>query len=66
MKRKELKQLAQKIAKFELIIQKGENIEKVSQAKKEIMQLSGCVDNIDDMLLLDDMIQELLEKGFDN
>ena len=62
MKKKELKQLAQKIAKYELIIQKSENKEEVSQAKKEIMSLSGCVDNIDDMVALDDYIQEILSK----
>lgn len=62
MKRKELKQLAQKIAKLENIIQTSDDNKKIAEAQKQIIELSGHVENLDDMCLLDDMIQDLLKK----
>ena len=60
MKRKELQNLAKKIAKEEKKIQMAQTPEEKRLAEEEIMFLSGRVTNINDMVLLDDMIQELL------
>lgn len=62
MKRKELKQLAQKIAKLENIIQTSEDKKKIAEAQRQIIELSGHVETLDDMCLLDDMIQDILKK----
>lgn len=62
MKKKELKNLAQKIAKCEHIIQTSQNMKEVASAQDEIMRLSGAVKNFEDMMILDEMIQEFLEK----
>lgn len=62
MKKKELKNLAQKIAKYEHIIQTSQNAKEVANAQDEIMRLSGAVKNFEDMMILDEMIQEFLEK----
>lgn len=62
MKKKELKNLAQKIAKCEHIIQTSQNAKEVANAQDEIMRLSGAVKNFEDMMILDEIIQEFLEK----
>lgn len=62
MKRKELKQLAQKIAKLEHLIQASDDKKTIIEAQNQIIELSGHITNIDDMCLLDDIIQEILEK----
>ena len=62
MKQKEIKTLAKKIAKQELILQASNNLEEKSRAEQEIIRLSACVKSIDDMLALDDAIQELLNE----
>ena len=64
MKRKELKNLAIKIAKQEQILQK-ENIssnEKES-AEKEIRRLCGKVTNMNDMVDLDDYVQKIIREN---
>ena len=66
MKRKELKNLAQKIAKNELIIQQNDDPKAVKRAQEEIMRLSGCVDSVEDMIALDELIADILEKNLDN
>ena len=63
MKRKELKNLAQKIAKAELIIQTSDNKELIRKAEEEIMELSGHVKTIEDMVIIDEMVQDILEKS---
>lgn len=63
MKRKELKNLAKKMAKQEVIIQTSSNPDEVQAAQAEIMKLSRCVDCMDDIIILDEMIQDLLEKN---
>lgn len=59
MKKKELKQLAQKIADAELNIQRNENVE---ESKELIMKLTSQVDwqYLDQ---LDELIQTLLHKS---
>lgn len=63
MKKKELKNLAQKIAKAEMIIQTSDDPKAISKAELEIMDLSGRVDTIEDMVIIDEMVQEILEKN---
>lgn len=63
MKRKELKNLAQKIAKCEIIIQTSNDKEKVAKAEQEIMRISNSVANLDDMVIIDELVMEILEKN---
>ena len=63
MKRKELKNLAEKIAKCEKIIQANENKEKVHKAEQEIMRISSSVADLDDLLIIDELVMEILEKN---
>lgn len=63
MKRKEIKNLAQKIAKFEKIIQTSSDKKEIANAEKEIMKLSSCVDSLEDMIAVDEIVMEILEKN---
>lgn len=63
MKLKELKNLAQKIAKYELILQTSDDKSERSEAERQIMALSGRVDRLEDMVVLDELIQDILEKN---
>ena len=63
MKKKELKNLAQKIAKAEMIIQTSDDAKAVAKAERDIMELSGHVDTIEDMVIIDEMVQDILEKN---
>ena len=63
MKKKEIKNLAQKIAKYERIIQNSDDDKMVRQAQEEIMRLSSSVDSFDDMVAIDELVMELLEKN---
>lgn len=62
MKRKERKNLAQKIAKCELIIQNSSDPKEVARAQDEIMALSGHAMSLEDMMEIDVLVQEILEK----
>lgn len=62
MKRKELKNLAKKIANAELIIQSSDDKEKIHRAEQEVIELSGHVDSLDDIAIIDEMVQEFLTK----
>lgn len=61
MKRKELKNLAKKIAQAEHIVQTSDNQDEIQRAQMEIMTLSSHVDSLDDITIIDEMVQELLE-----
>ena len=63
MKKKELKNLAAKIAKCEKIIQTSDDKKAVKRAEDEIMQLSSCVDRLEDMTAIDELVMEILEKN---
>lgn len=63
MKKKELKNLAAKIAKCERIIQTSYDKKAVHQAEEEIMRLSSSVDRLEDMVAIDELVMELLEKN---
>lgn len=60
MKKKELKNLATKIAKYEKIIQNSVDQAEIKQAENEIMKLSSHVDRLEDMMMIDEMIQDIL------
>lgn len=62
MKKKEQKALAQKIAKYELIIQTSDDKKRIRDAQDKIMELSGKVETLDDIAAIDEMVQEILEK----
>ena len=63
MKKKELKNLAAKIAKYERIIQTSDDKKAVRQAEEEIMRLSSSVDSLEDMVAIDELVMELLAKN---
>ena len=63
MKRKELKNLAKKIAKAEAIIQANEDSGAVQKAQEEIFELSGHVQALEDMMIIDEMVQEILSQN---
>ena len=60
MKRKELKKLAQKIAKAEQNLSKSTSKEEIERYQDEIIRLSGLIDGFEDMVLLDEEIQKIL------
>ena len=60
MKRKEKKQLAEKIAKYERIIQSTDDKDKIKEAESKIMELSTHVCDLEDMVEIDEMVQDLL------
>ena len=62
MKKKEQKALAQKIAKYELIVQTSTDKKQVRDAQDKIIELSGKVESLDDIAAIDEMVQEILEK----
>ena len=64
MKQKELKNLAKKIAKAEIIIRDSNDPEAIKRAESEVMKLSGHVDRLEDMVILDDLVQGILEKSW--
>ena len=60
MKRKEKKQLAEKIAKYERIVQSSDDEKEIKEAQNKILELSSHVDNIEDIMEIDEMVQDLL------
>ena len=62
MKRKEIKNLAQKIVKYEKIIRESTDKAEVKQAQIEIMNISNSITSLEDMVLIDEIVQELLSK----
>lgn len=62
MKKKEIKNLANKIAKFERIIQTSNDKEAIKQAEEEIMKVSSSVKSLEDMMAIDEMVLELLNE----
>ena len=62
MKAKELKNIAKQIAKCELIIRNSDDKKAVQNAQLQIMELSGRVDKLEDMVIIDELVQEILDK----
>ena len=65
MKKKELKALAKKIAEAEYIIQTSNDKKKIAKAQSEILELSGRVTSLEDMMLIDELIQDIFSEKFD-
>ena len=63
MKKKELKNLAKKIADAEFTIQTSDDKVAIKNAENEIIKLSGSVSSVLDMMALDEMVQKFLEKN---
>ena len=62
MRNKELKNLAQKIAKCEMIIQEGGDEGETLRAQEEIMKLSSHIKNFEDIVIIDEMVQDIFKK----
>lgn len=63
MTKKQLKQLAKKLASYEFIIQTSDDPREVNDAKDQISHLSDSADlTLEDMVSLDDMIQKILSE----
>ena len=65
MKKKELKELAKKIAKCEFIIQTSSDKKAIVRAQDDIMSLSGRVESLDDITIIDEMVQDILKDLLD-
>ena len=63
MKMKELKNFAKKIAKCEQVIQSSDDKLAIRKAEEEIMRLSGQVESLEDMVIIDELVQELLSNN---
>lgn len=62
MKQKELKALAKKIAKYELIIQTSDDKYSIKKAQDAIIELSGKVNSLEDITIIDELVQEYIEE----
>jgi hypothetical protein len=60
MKKKELKNLAKKIADAEYIIQNSDDAKAVAKAQDAILELSGKAMSLEDMMIIDELVQEIL------
>jgi len=62
MKKKELKNLAKKLAQCEYTIQTTNDNNEKEKARDEIMKISSGIHSFEDLDLLDEMVQDLLSK----
>lgn len=62
MKKKELKNLAKKIALIEKQLSNTTDKEEQKKLQNAIIELSKKIDSFDDILILDELIQNFLEK----
>ena len=63
MKRKEIKNLAEKIAKCEIIAQTSKDEKAIERAQNEIIKLTKCVSNWDELVEVEEIVINLLEKN---
>ena len=63
MKRKELKNFAKQIVEAEKIIEANQDKQKVYQAQQKVMDITNRLDSLDDILLLDELVQEIMNKN---
>ena len=64
MKKKELKELAQKITQAEMIIKDPDSTEyEIRCAKGDILTYTDRVEDMEDLIVLDELIQKFLEKS---
>lgn len=62
MKKKELKNLAKKIADAEYIIQNSDDAKAVAKAQDIILELSGKAMSLEDMMIIDELVQDILNQ----
>lgn len=62
MKKKEIKNIAQKIVECEEIIANSSDKAEIQKAQGTILALSHRVNNLNDMLEIDVLVQEMLEQ----
>lgn len=62
MKKKELKNLAKKIADAEYIIQNSDDAKAVAKAQDAIFELSGKAMSLEDMMIIDELVQDILSQ----
>ena len=62
MRKKDLKDLAKQIARYEHQLQHTDNEKVKQQLEMEIMKLCGSVDSMDDMMAIDELVMKILEK----
>ena len=63
MKKKDLKKFAKRLAELETIIQTSDDYDKRQLAQNEVLDISNKIIDVEDMLTLDAMVQEILEKN---
>ena len=63
MKKKDLKKFAKRLAELETIIQTSDDYDKRQLAQNEVLDISNKIIDVEDMLTLDAMFQEILEKN---
>lgn len=63
MKQKELKNFAKQIVEAEKIIKANKDKQKVYQAQQKVMDITNRLDSLDDILLLDELVQEIMDKN---
>lgn len=62
MTKKQMKQLATKIAKLETIIQTSKDEDEIREAKDKMIRINESVElDLNDMLKLDEMVTDLLK-----
>ena len=66
MKKKELMNIAKKIAAAETVLSTSADQAERDKAKQDILILSSKVTNLTDMCMLDDMVQDILSKSRSN
>ena len=62
MKKKELKNLAKKIADAEYIIQNSNDEKAKAKAQDTIVELSGKAMSLEDMIIIDELVQDILDR----
>ena len=62
MKKKEIKEMAKKIAKYEMIIQNNTDEDEVTKAQNAILNLSKSVHSLEDMMAIDEMVQDMMSQ----
>ena len=62
MKKKELQNLAKKIAKLERVIQMSDDTSLINDAKNEEIHLINKITDLSDMDLLDAMVQQYMQE----
>lgn len=62
MTKKEIKNIAKRIANAEQIISTSNDKNEIDLAKNEICGLTNRIQSVDDMMKIDDLVQEFLKE----